>query len=336
MREKARKTYSDIKEMTSILGILVSENWLLYSRLRTAFIIIWVPLLWIFLYLNLLGSILMTLLSLSIFFLLDTRKLIVAKTNPEVFVKSQKIERWVEISSLVIISSVYVFVFLVVPLEIVGYEHLIQYIVFAFVVVFFVGSGIIIVFFLNYIEYALSIIINRLPDSAYKRLKLFSNFYVSERISVRARICVVLDALSRNSDIKAIIKKTRLFKEGLSIYNDHLRTKFDFVMSDPDKFYKYVRLTALSNDQKNIAKVKEDLTSLIKLMEQKEDPFEFVRTVRAMIGESENKPYDLYQDIEIEPHFKKWVTAHADLLKVLISVIGVIISFVLNFVLKHL
>lgn len=336
MREKAKKIYRNIKEMTSILGILVSEDWLLYSRLRIAFLVISVPLLWMILYLNLLALILVILLSLSIFFLLDTRKLTVAKTDPEAFVKSEKIERWVGISFVVILLSFYAFIFLVVALERVGYEHLIQYLVSVFVVVVFVGTGVAIAFFLNVFERFLSVIINHLPDPKHKRLELFSYFTVPPRISVRARMCVSLDALSKNSDIKAIRKKTCLFKEGLSLYNDYLGTKFDFVIGDPDKFYKYVRLTALSNDQKHIAKVKEDLTSLIRLMEQKEDPFEFVRTIRAMIGESENKLCDIYQDIEIEPStFRKQVKAHADLLKFLITVtltlIGsVILPFVLN------
>lgn len=324
VREKARKTYHNIKEMPSIIGILVSENWLLYSRLRTAFIITSVFIFSLLLYLNLLGSIIVALLFLPFFFLLDTRKSIVAKANPEEFVKSEKIKQWVERSFLIFILFLYAYIFLAVVLDGLGYGDLIQNpslpFLFAIQMVFYVGSGAGIAFFLNLFE-----------SFIYKRLKLFSNFYVSERISVRARICVVLNALSKNHDIKTIRKKTSLFKEGLSIYNDHLGTEFDFVMRDPDKFYKYVRLTALSNDQKNIAKVKEDLTSLIKLMEQKEDPFEFVRTIRAMIGESENKPYDLYQDIKIEPHFKKWVTAHADLWTILISVIGVIVSIVLKY-----
>lgn len=329
VREKARKIYSNVKEMPSILGILVSEDWLLYSSLRTAFIITSVFFSSLLLYLNLLGSIIVALLFLPFFFLLDTRKSIVAKTYPEEFVKSEKIDQWVERSFLGFVLFIYAYIILAAALIGLGYGDFIQNpslpFLFAVQMVFYVGSGA-----------GIALLLNLLEGFIYKRLKLFSNFYVSERIRVRARICVVLNALSKDYDIKTIRKKTSAFKECLNIYNDHLRTKFDFIIRDPDKFYKYVRLTALSSDQKNLAKVKEDLPLLIKLMEQKEDPFEFVRTIRAMIGESENKPCDLYQDIEIEPsQFKKQIKANADLLKFLIIVALTLIgSIILPWMLK--
>jgi hypothetical protein len=273
-------------------------------------------------------------LTLFPFFLLDTKKIDVAKTNPEAFIKSERIERLIEISFVIIYTLVYALVFLLLGLQTYENTDLIPMVGNLITPIFLLGSGVLFTFFLSIFEKLVSTLLLFLPDTKRKRLILFTNYFVGNKIRAGARIRTTLDALSNNLDIKLMRKKIHPFKESLMIYNNHLVRKFDFAMRDIEKFYKHVQLSALYDEPKIIAKIKECLASLANLMEKEnEKPLEFVKTLRTMIGESNDNPCELYLDLEIEPlHFTKQIKAHSDLLKISLTIISsIIIPLLLNF-----
>jgi len=339
MNKTLKKRFDKILKLTSDW---VLENWSLYTYIRTGYLIIFFPsivLLSVLFFPNTLGndlllSVALAMAPLLVLFLLDTRRTRVVWANPEAFVKSEKVAQIVEKSFFVSIPSLLIGVMLIVALERLGLKEWMNAFVFVFVsmYIFFIGIGIAMLF--NSFESLLGLAVrNHLPDSVRERLK-FLDFYVSPILCVVARLRITLDAFS-NPNVLMIRKKLHFFKDALRMYNTHLRTTFDFVIREPDRFYKYVRLTAFSKDTKNINKVKKDLTTLIKHLGKKEDPFVFIKTMKAMVGESVSRPKDIYDEIGIEPRpFKKWILVHSDLLSFIITLISLLISIIIAMLLR--
>jgi hypothetical protein len=341
--EKVKKAVAIVKEFSSDLGTFISVNWWFYVSRRTAFLLIVFPFLLLFLFWNPIGTLIVASLSLFSVFLLDSRKLTASKTDPDGFVKSEEFERWIERVFVAGVSIIYGLVFLWFGLFVWQPEQsppgiITNYVLNAILVAMFLSVGVIATYFLNTLERSISVFFTRVAERTHRSHEFWSSFYVTDRARVEARMCVLLNALSKESNPRAIRKKTSLFKESLGIYNEHLGVKYDFIIREPDRFFKYVRLAALSSDKETLDKIREGLVSLIKQMEQKEDPFEFIRTIRTMTGESENKPSDTYKDIEVEPsRLVKQVRAHADLLRFIITITVTLIgSVILPLVLRNL
>jgi len=337
MKKALRKMYDTLSKWFSFLGYLVTEDWIGYSYIRTVCFLAYFPI-FVILTLSFEAVICITLSLTVLFLILDSRKSVVVRKDPEAFVKSEKIERIVDILFYVVTTSFFVFIISILVLDTFGLENWINYFTMPTLWVVFFGGGVIPLVFLNVIGDSILTLMRRLPDKVRKHLKFFLKLYVSPMLRVRARLCVVLDVLSENPNKRTIRRKMSLFKESLDIYNSHLTERYDFAIRKPEKFNKYVRLTALSNDKEHINKIKDGLSTLIEFMDKKEEePYEFVKTIKAMIGEPVNKPIDLYDEIEIEPSsLRKGINAHSGLMKFLIMALLTLGSIIVSIVLKWL
>lgn len=332
MKKPLRKTHSKLTSLFSFLGYCVTELWVDYSYFRTACFLAYFPIFMILTW-SIQAVFLITFPLIVFFLIMDSKKSVVVWKDPEAFIKSEKINRIVDILFYIVVTSFFVGIISSIASITFSLGSWIDYVIIPTAWIFFFGGGLIPLVFLN----VTPAFIMDLPEKVRKHLNFFFKLYVSPMLRVRARLCVVLDVLSENPNRRTIRKKTPLFKESLRIYNSHLTLRYDFVLRDPDKFYKYVRLVALFDDREHIKEINENLSSLIKLMEKKEeDPFEFVRTVKTMIGESVVKPSDLYDEIEIEPqNFRKRIYAYSGLIKFLITALLTLIgSIVIPMMLK--
>lgn len=171
--------------------------------------------------------------------------------------------------------------------------------------------------------------INFLKKRSLSQFVEFVQFYVPPTLRTRARLCVVLETLSQNRNIRTINKRMPLFKEAISIYTNYLRKKFDFDLCEPEKFYRYVKLAAYTKETMIMDDVRKGLEAFIELMEREdEDPFEVVKLLKGMMKESTSMK-DIFDEIDVEPkRIRRWLSVHSNLTRGIIALISLVVTVV--------
>ena len=322
------------KIVKRIFGFMdwISRNWLIYSYVRTGFIIIFFPLLFH------LGAsaeappfeiyklaVFAGLVSTVIFFL-DSKKGSVVGENPYAFVKSEKMKDIVEKLYYILIVLLLSFIFLIIPgIEKLGFEDWIKPTIYVMSPLWHLFIGTFMYVLIGFFE----VVIEKLEKPPKPFLR--PEYFVPPTLQARARLVVVLKTLSEKPDIKTINKRLPLFKEAIGIYNNHLRQKFDFVLRRPEKFYRYAKLAAYAQEKMMIDDVMKGLEVFIFLMERKDDdPFEVVKSLKGMIKESVSIE-DVFDEIDVEPkRLQKWFSAHSNSIKGVIALLSLITTILVR------
>jgi len=314
----------------------VSMHWVAYTFVKNSYFIFYFAL---FVYiidvyneLTSLSFIVLILVAL-VFFLLDSKKSSVAQENPKAFLKSEKVEVAVERLFYLLFVLIFALILSIIGLERIGLSHWIEPFLDFMVmpaIVLMIGTAIPV--YMKPMEISLQNVFNIMLKLSFlgflnKRSFLqFVEFAVNSTLRIKARLYVILETMSlQNPNVKKIDRKLPLFKEGIGIYNNHLRAKFDFILCEPDKFYKYARLAVHSKE--TIDDVRKGLNSLIKLMEQEdEDPFEVVKSLRDMMKEPTTMK-SVFNEFDIEPRpFRKWFSVHSGSMKFFLTLVSLIAS----------
>ncbi len=328
MTEKNQKVHNPIAKIHDRIMNYVLSHWGVYNLLKLTIIFVLSPFLFFGLLFFSTPVIIVTILLFLIFMYLDIKRLDVAKTDPYIYLTVEKIEG--------IIDKTFVIVgLLLLPLIVIfliGFNDstfgTILLTTASFLGIFFIlGTGAIFASILNNFEKFLGLIITTKSDSS-NRFYFLSHYYVNEKIRIWSRLWFILNGYTEDFKVDIIRKKAQLFKESINIFNDFLREDFKYIIRKPDRFYKFVLLTLLSNDQQNVTKIGDCIKRLATLMESENDnPFEVITVLRTMINKPTDNVCDCYPDIEIEPHhFKKWIKANSEIVILVVSSITPVIG----------
>lgn len=320
-----------------------SRKWVTYNYVRIVYLFLVFPLLfllantyeqltpfWVFLLCS----------PAMVFVLLDSKRLSVALENPKAFLKSEKAKHIVWILFYFSLALSFVFMLFIIGMDKLGLGQwigpFIRFIV-SPVVALMVGAGITLeveiaeVGIGSFLALLMRKLLARKPALLQtKPVSIFYQllaFYVPLTIQTRARFCAVLELLSKNPNAEMINKRLPLFKEAIGIYDKHLRAEFDFVLRDPKKFYKYVKLAAYTKESVVVDNIRKELKVLIKLMKvEEENPFEVIKSLRNMIKESTSIE-DVFKEIEVEPkRYRRWFSAHLDSVTAIIAFISLVVT----------
>jgi len=327
MIEKNQKAYSPIVKIHNRIMNYVSTHWGVYNLLKQIIIFVSSPFLFFGLLFFSIPAIIVTILLFLIFMYLDIKRLDVAKTDPYTYLTIEKIEGKIDkmfvIVGLLLLPLIVIFLIgfndntfgtiLLTTASVLGFF-------------FILGTGAIFMSLLNNFEKFLGLIITTKLDSS-TRIYFLSHYYVNEKNRIWCRLWFIFNGYTEDFSVDIIRKKAQLFKESINLFNDFLREDFKFIIRKPDRFYKFVLLTLLSNDQQNVTKIGECIKRLATLMESENDnPFEFINLLRTMINKPTDNICDCYPDIEIEPHFKKWIKANSEIVILVVSSITPVIG----------
>lgn len=331
MKENLGKKSKKILSRISDFRNWVSRKWVVYSYVKTCYIILYFPLL---VYLAGVSSELATFLvvvlmpSLVVFVFLDSKKSSVVWENPDAFIKSEKVERAVERLFYALIALLFSFMFSIIGMGKLGLENWIKpYVEFVVTPTAILMGGTAIAVEVNLLEVLFAKIVKKFLKK--RSLLKFFEFYVPSTLQTRARLCVVLETLTLNPNIRTINKKLPLFKEAISVYSNHLREKFDFVLREPEKFYRYVKLAAYAMETTITDDVRKGLEAFIKLMEkEEEDPYEVIKSLKSMMKETASMK-DIFDEIDVEPKpLRKWFSVHSDSISAIVALLSLIASII--------
>lgn len=336
MKTKLRSAYNRIQKSVSVINDYVVSNWVKYNVIKIALLSL-LSTFFILFFPNDSNFVFSCIFCMLIpFFLLDARKYIVAETNPKAYITSETIEKLVAALFVIIYVLVYAFSFLILGLPNAETSEYIPIFANLINVTIYLGSGIIFTYLIQIVEKIISAFVFMIrPKTENKFLQFFSNYYIGSRLRTRTRLLTTLSALSNSSSIRTMQKNVQPFKDALNIYNDYLISKFDFAIREPVNFYKYVKFSIIANNPDRLTKIKKSLSSLVNLTkEENENPLEFVKELKTMIGISTSDYCELYSDFEIEPlRFSKQIKDHSDLISIVVTVVAsVVIPVLLHFV----
>jgi hypothetical protein len=135
----------------------------------------------------------------------------------------------------------------------------------------------------------------RIPKKWWRLLE----FYPSETIRAKTRFVVLTEFLSARHSRKSILRKFGLFREGIKIYNTHLKDDFGFVLSEPKRF---VNKAIFVSHSQNGEDIRFGLEVLIDAMtDDKEEPLEIIKLLKQMLNEPTSS-IDVCADIDTEPN----------------------------------
>ena len=338
MKTKLKRKAKEIAEKFLDFRNWISLHWVAYTFIKNTFFFSYFALLIYAIGIsNELASLAFVILIIAalIFFPLDSKRGSVACENPKAYLKSEKIEVAVERLFFFFVVLMFVFMISIVTLDRIDLEHWIKpYLEFVITPSIILMAGTAIAVEMKLAEIASENLIHTLSKIGFlgflrkQSFLQFTEFAVHPTLQTRARFCVVLEAICQDSSIRTINRRLSLFKKGISIYNNHIREKFDFILHEPNRFYKYAKLAAHSKD--SIEDVRKGLKALIEQMEKKDDdPFEVIRLLKNMMKESTSTK-SVFDEIDVEPKpFRKWFSVHSDSIKIVFTFASLIISVLL-------
>lgn len=160
-------------------------------------------------------------------------------------------------------------------------------------------------------------------------------YFPSENIRASARFTVV-SKLFPFTPRRRLLTQFSLFKDGIGIYNEHIKEKYRMLLDDPDRFYKQIKLKAFFSDESD--KIKTGIESLTVLMHnsnEQEQPFAFARALKQMLNEPTTND-EICKEFEIDTRrLKRWLTKHHSLMKdfltpLMIALIPIAISIIIG------
>jgi hypothetical protein len=318
-----------LAERISKLRKWAFENWVRYIFYKNAFFLLIFFLVYLLSIINtaFFWLFLLPFLLIPVFFLLDSKRISVAEKSPAEFVKAEKVERAFQFLFYILTSLWIPFIIVVAYSErigITGYLLLIQWL---WIIVIVGGTGLLLSMMVSGIEYSYALRQFKEKFIPKPKWHLFE-FYPSETIRASTRFVVVANFLSRNPSKRAISRKFSLFREGIKIYNEHLKDDFGFVLCEPKRFYNKAKLAAFSSDK--IDDIKYGLESLTELMkEKKEEPLEIVKSLKEMLNEPASF-HDMCAEIDVEPKLiRKWLSSNAEHIGIIIPIVLFIAQIIL-------
>jgi hypothetical protein len=162
----------------------------------------------------------------------------------------------------------------------------------------------------------------------------FLTFYPSEMIRARTRFLVVSTFLRSGLKKSVIIKKFELFRDGITIYNNHLKADFGIVLRDPERFHRYAKFVLYSNMK--IEEIKSKVDSLAELMKEEneaenEEPLRFIGLLKELVNEP-TSINELFEEVDMEPKpIHKWFAKHYEsFLAIVIPIVLFIITIIFH------
>jgi hypothetical protein len=147
----------------------------------------------------------------------------------------------------------------------------------------------------------------------------------SMKLQARARFRIVLSTLNKKSQ-KGIAKELPLFREALQISNKFLRSRFDFVIKEPMRFYHYARLMMVSPNDDVIKEIESGLQKVVDELKKREiDPLEILRGLKEIVSEPISDRKFLIAEVEIEPRLRKWFFANLQVITLVVETISLLV-----------
>ena len=331
---KIRFTTFFAKTLESLTDWIL-KNWVKYILVKNLFYISVLPIAVVLAYvagIAALAFLILFLVVLAFSFIFDELRVIIAEGDPESFIIGEKRERAFSTYSSIISISTLVYMYSAIPYILISVYSLhnrnttlpTSYL-----------GGLIVLFSLMF-SALVPAMVNGVETSYFTELIrknrpkwLIPEYFPSENIRACARFMVVVKLLP-SSPRKKIMKRFSLFKEGIEIYNNHIKNKFGISLCEPERFFRYAKLKAFFTDEAD--DIKCSLEALIDLMKSKnEQPFEFIKLLKEMSNEPASNN-EICRDIEMDTQpIRKWFVKHHEILTVLIAplVISVITGIIL-------
>lgn len=133
------------------------------------------------------------------------------------------------------------------------------------------------------------------------------------------------EALQASLDDPDLVKRgVRLLAGALSLYNRYLVSSYGLKIRDVDRFCKPIVIESLAQTQPVTIPV-DKIDDLI--LSMKQGPLVFLKSARTMIGQTADKPENLYEDIEIVPGYVQSISKYLiPFVTILVSIVGVAVT----------
>ena len=242
-----------------------------------------------------------------LFFKLDKQRLKVVKEKPSAYLKTERFEKNLVLTSLITISiwitSLLIFQKLVLTISTTSnwFVPLLLSIGIFSVFIIYASFGFILYLTFYLIETPAFYRVIRSIQALRTGFVPKKDEYVycpSEIEQANARFIVLSEFLAKKPDKKEINTHFHLFREGLEQYNSYLRTHYGFILRDINHFYSSAKIALHSASNEDT--IREGINELSKQMGEHKEPLEVIRTLKHMIKESANFK-ELCTDLEVDP-----------------------------------
>ena len=289
------------------------NNWASYTFLKGTFFLLFFPVIYLatFIRTELIWLSLLIFLPIPVFFLLDSKRISVANSYPSKFILAERIE---QVFAILFYGSYSLWFVLTVVIGNSGRLAItngtLAFIQYVWLLAILMGTGLLLGLEINVFESSTllkQIKTKRVP----KRWWHLFEIYPPETIRAKARFAVLSEFLSKNHSEKSITRKFWLFRQGVKIYNTHLKDDFGFVLCEPKRFSNQARLATHSKEKiEDIRFGLEVLTDEMK--DEKEEPLEVVKLLKEMLNEPASFK-DVCSEIDSEPkRIRKWLSKNSE------------------------
>ncbi len=274
------------------------------------------------------------------FFVFDPARMRVYRKQPEDFVKADKIDvffRRAILRIFFLLSLISILLFLIFAIS--QLTNLAEIFIKLFIVFSFFSFGIVINVYLDLLESMVSEnpnIYRYLKTNGVKTppypMKIAFFSIPSLAAYANSRFIVLNRFLEKDPAPQKIRKRILLFRDGLNLYNQFLKSKYNFVLSEPNKFYRYMKLGCYSKEE--IQTAKKELSLLIDAIKKEDQPLKAVECLKTMI-ERNSSFGNICAEIDVEPNLiEKKLSEHSSALNIIAIIIAptlFVISLILYF-----
>jgi len=318
----------------------VLKNWPRYILLKNLFALLALPIIFGLAFIAGIASLVsfvVFVLLLIICLSLDGQRMTILESDPEAFVKGEKVESAFNLLMNGISICAIVFMYSLIPLVIVLRENNKN----AFLPSPFLQVFIGLVFLVTSVLIPPSI---TMFESSYLTNEIrkahpswrIPEYFVPRKLRARARFLVTSN-ISASSPDKLALGKFVSFKEGVEMYNNLLKAKFGIALRDGERFTQAAKLKFFFGGEEGSNCIRKCLTGLVDLMNREEvEPFEFVRILKAMMNEPTTNE-EICKEICDEGNLlKKWFSKNRELIEFIVApVISAIIAGIILYLLTR-